>query len=368
MKRQKGKRRECKRAIGPIGIGFLCLALLGWMTTASGKEHEQSQEDRTQLEQAEEQKSAQTSEQRKDEADPQAQQELERSQSRYAEDHFLSTATLIGFEVKNEEGEDVGKIYDLLVDSQNKVAPLAVVSFGGFFGIGDDLYAIPWERIEHDHEADMCVLSVPKAPEKVSDARPDWIALEESSSEENPKLGHGPYGLTVAEGGPIPVAPADTTHLVSANELIDKLVTAKGSREEFGDLHSLILGSEMGHLVCAVVTAKVEGEIVTSQSRIPGAAAGDPGLGDPSLGVQAPISYKDVAIPITLMEIDEEKKMLSANVGTQKIEAAPAFDRSLPKKEGLDRQWLEQTYRFFGEDPNLIGSEEAPQIDEAIAL
>lgn len=50
---------------------------------------------------------------------------------------------LLGKSVKNSEGKDLGKIEDLVVSVLTGDVRYAVLSFGGWLGVGDDLYAIP---------------------------------------------------------------------------------------------------------------------------------------------------------------------------------------------------------------------------------
>ena len=51
---------------------------------------------------------------------------------------------IIGSEVRNKAGEKIGDIRDLMVDG-NGTIKLAIVSTGGFLGVGDRLHAVPWE-------------------------------------------------------------------------------------------------------------------------------------------------------------------------------------------------------------------------------
>lgn len=67
---------------------------------------------------------------------------------------FLTANTIKGDKVINMAGEHLGKIEDLMIDLEYGRVVYAVLSFGGFLGIGDKLFAIPWEALSvrpHEH-------------------------------------------------------------------------------------------------------------------------------------------------------------------------------------------------------------------------
>jgi len=51
---------------------------------------------------------------------------------------------IIGSDVRNRNGDKIGDIKDLVVDNSG-VIKLAIVSTGGFLGVGDRMHAVPWE-------------------------------------------------------------------------------------------------------------------------------------------------------------------------------------------------------------------------------
>ncbi|HWQ49919.1 MAG TPA: PRC-barrel domain-containing protein [Methanosarcina sp.] len=68
--------------------------------------------------------------------------------------HFLSASTLKGDKVVNRAGDDLGQIEDFMIDLENGRIAYAVLSFGGFLGMGDKLFAIPWQALKlrlHEH-------------------------------------------------------------------------------------------------------------------------------------------------------------------------------------------------------------------------
>lgn len=74
----------------------------------------------------------------------------------------LSASTLKGDKVVNNQGEDLGNIDDLMLDLEGGRIAYAVLSFGGFLGMGDKLFAIPWDAMTVDQENKQLVLNVDK--------------------------------------------------------------------------------------------------------------------------------------------------------------------------------------------------------------
>lgn len=86
-----------------------------------------------------------------------------RDDDRHKFRRVLSAGTLTGDRVRNPAGEDLGKIEEIMIDVQTGRVAYAVLSFGGFLGIGDKLFAVPWQALtlnEADHEF---VMNVDKA-------------------------------------------------------------------------------------------------------------------------------------------------------------------------------------------------------------
>ena len=80
----------------------------------------------------------------------------------------LSASSILSDEVRNGSDEKVGKIEDLMIDLQGGQVRYAVMSFGGFLGMGDKLFAVPFEAFRVDAEHECFVLDVSK--EKLENA------------------------------------------------------------------------------------------------------------------------------------------------------------------------------------------------------
>ena len=74
----------------------------------------------------------------------------------------LSASTLQDENVVNGKNEDIGTIEDFMIDLGSGRVNYAVLSFGGFLGMGDKLFAIPFQALKVDTENERFVLDVPK--------------------------------------------------------------------------------------------------------------------------------------------------------------------------------------------------------------
>jgi len=65
----------------------------------------------------------------------------------------FKASTLMGMEVKNTKDEKVGTISELVVDAPSGRIRYAALSVGGFLGIGDKLFAVPWKSLVLSHQS-----------------------------------------------------------------------------------------------------------------------------------------------------------------------------------------------------------------------
>lgn len=80
----------------------------------------------------------------------------------------LSAGTLEDTDVYNPEGQKLGEIEEFMIDLDSGQISYAVLSFGGFMGVGDKLFAIPWPALEVDTVNERIILDVNK--EQLEDA------------------------------------------------------------------------------------------------------------------------------------------------------------------------------------------------------
>lgn len=91
---------------------------------------------------------------------------------------LMGADTLIGNDVYNLQGDDLGDIKEIMLDVPSGNIEYAVLSFGSFLGMGEKLFAVPWGALKLDTENKRFILNVDKerlknAPGFDKDAWPD---------------------------------------------------------------------------------------------------------------------------------------------------------------------------------------------------
>ncbi|TDV21039.1 PRC-barrel domain-containing protein [Paraburkholderia caballeronis] len=109
----------------------------------------------------------------------------------------MAASTLDSDRVLSSDGEEVGKVKDIMLDVQTGRVAYVVMSSGGFLGIGDKLLAIPWSALTLDTNRKCFLLAMPS--ERVKDApgfdKDHWPAMADRTwaSSVHQYYGRDPY-------------------------------------------------------------------------------------------------------------------------------------------------------------------------------
>lgn len=123
---------------------------------------------------------------------------------------LMGADTLIGDNVVNAAEENLGDIKEIMLDMQTGQVAYAVLAFGGFLGMGEKLFAVPWQALHLDTVNKRFVLNVDKdrlktAPGFDKDAWPDMGDLSWASGI------HSFYGTDPARSGAPTMGPGVPT-------------------------------------------------------------------------------------------------------------------------------------------------------------
>lgn len=76
--------------------------------------------------------------------------------------HVMPASTLEGDEVVNRQSQKLGTIEEIMLDVPTGRIAYAVLASGGFLGIGDKLFAVPWRALALDLDNKCFVLDIAK--------------------------------------------------------------------------------------------------------------------------------------------------------------------------------------------------------------
>lgn len=63
--------------------------------------------------------------------------------------NLIAAEKVTGTNVYNRAGEHLGSIEDIMMDKVSGRAIYAVMSFGGFLGVGESHYPLPWRKLKY---------------------------------------------------------------------------------------------------------------------------------------------------------------------------------------------------------------------------
>ncbi|MDQ1254628.1 MAG: hypothetical protein QG646_3898 [Euryarchaeota archaeon] len=251
---------------------------------------------------------------------------------------FLSADTIKSDKVVNAAGDDLGKIEDLMIDLDNGRVGYAVLSFGGLLGMGDKLFAIPWQALSlrlHEHAF---TLDIPKDVLEKAEGfdKDNWPVTREELSRTYTYYGYQPYWQTVsgrttqagtyagAQGviesqGPAHPGSRENPEFLSADSIkSDKLVNRDG--DNIGKFEELMIDLQDGRIAYAVL----------------------------SHGGFLGIGSKLFAIPWQSFSLRVHEHAFVLNIPKGTLDKAQGLDKD---KWPLTRDELSRTYTYYGYKP-----------------
>lgn len=104
-------------------------------------------------------------------------------------ERLIASDKVEGTAVYNRQGEHLGSVYNFMVDKFTGQVAYAVMSFGGFLGIGERYHPLPWKKLDYDTRVGGFVVDLDRS--KLEQA-PSYGREENPWS--NPAYGRDLYG------------------------------------------------------------------------------------------------------------------------------------------------------------------------------
>jgi hypothetical protein len=92
---------------------------------------------------------------------------------------LISASKVTGTDVYNTEGEHLGVVHDIMLDKRSGKIAYALMSFGGFLGIGERYHPLPWATLKYDtrqagYVVGITIDQLKSAPTYAADELPAW--------------------------------------------------------------------------------------------------------------------------------------------------------------------------------------------------
>ena len=93
--------------------------------------------------------------------------------------NLISADKVVGTSVYNRQGEKLGSVYTLMLNKLNGQVAYAVMSFGGFLGMGESYNPVPWKSLTYDANLGGYVIDTDRsrlesAPRYTTSDQPNW--------------------------------------------------------------------------------------------------------------------------------------------------------------------------------------------------
>lgn len=76
---------------------------------------------------------------------------------------LIAASNVNGTAVYNRAGDKLGSVYDVMIDKRSGEARFAIMSFGGFLGMGDSYHPLPWRSLTYDESQGGYVVDLDKS-------------------------------------------------------------------------------------------------------------------------------------------------------------------------------------------------------------
>ena len=101
--------------------------------------------------------------------------------------NLISSEKVDGTPVYSTDGDKIGTVHHLMIGKRSGRVEYAVMSFGGFLGIGESYHPLPWDTLDYDTDRGGYVVNIDK--DRLKEA-PSYKSSEQPSYDRN-------YGQTV---------------------------------------------------------------------------------------------------------------------------------------------------------------------------
>lgn len=232
---------------------------------------------------------------------------------------------LTGKAVKNTAGEDLGKLEEIVIDPSSGRIIYGVLSFGGFLGLGDKLFAVPWSSFSIGDDFKYFTFDVSKDVLKNAQGfdKAQWpnFADQRWATDTHKFYQQSPYWVDPDSGQTMTDSRRverdrwfrPTSGWQKSSDLIGKTIR-NPQNQDLDRMHDLVIDPDTGRVLYGVI--KYEGKLI--------------------------------AIPWTALTLSADNSKFVLNATPESLRAAKQFSNdNWPNL--VDASWMNDSYRHFGQ-------------------
>ncbi len=236
---------------------------------------------------------------------------------------------LIGKNVENTRGENLGEVQDLAIDPERGRIVYAVLSFGGFLGMGEKWFAVPIGALTLPDHAKHFVLAVEKDRLKTASGfeKDRWPAMGDTTWGQGIHEFYQQRPYWMDDGGTVTA----NLRIQKASEIMGRPVQ-NDRGEKVGELKDLVIDPDRGRIAYAVLSF-----------------GGFLGMGD-----------KLFAIPGGVLQMPGSASYVVLNVDKDRLKNATGFDKDRWPNMA-DPTFSLTTYEYYGQKPYWTDESKKPR-------
>ncbi len=233
--------------------------------------------------------------------------------------NFVRASKLMDAKVVNPSGTHLGSVENLAINAEQGQVAYVVVASGGFLGMGDKKFAIPWTAL-NIRTGDRVVLDADKQTLKDMNGfrGKDWPATADARWLQHGRAAGGEYAEAGAEER------GSVAYDFKGSDLVGKKVR-NDRGDTLGTLHDLVIDPRDGHIIYGVILR----------------------------GAKLHMGGDLVAVPWPAFDT-REKDNLRLNIDKQRFDTAPTFTRN-DWSVLSDQDFMHRTYAFYDIRPGQEG-------------
>lgn len=218
---------------------------------------------------------------------------------------------VIGKSVRNYRNQDIGRVEDLAIDPETGEVRYAALSFGGFLGIGDKLFAVPLQVVDIRYDGDV-VMNIDRETLETASGfdKTNWPTVADA------RFGGGRYRLA-ADAGRRPAG-----RVVQASDLFGMDVK-NAQDEDLGEIDDLVIDENASRVLYAAINEN---------------------------GLLAGPDARITPVPVTALNMPPGDDDAYMQVTKQQLEQAPKLTRA-DLDRAQDLEFIARVYEFHGAQP-----------------